>query len=50
LLFALLANPDTQANLALREETLNRLRMSDEAAQGISAFLQKQPAPWAPNP
>ena len=50
LLFALLANPDTQANLALREGTLNRLRMSDEAAQGISAFLQKQPAPWAPKP
>ena len=50
LLFALLANPDTQANLALREETLNRLRVGDEAAQGIAAFLQKQPAPWVPKP
>ncbi|HEX6819297.1 MAG TPA: enoyl-CoA hydratase-related protein [Ktedonobacterales bacterium] len=48
LLFALLNARDTQSTLALREETLNRLRTSDEAAQGISAFLSKQPAPWSP--
>ncbi len=48
LLFSILTHPDTFDTLGERVETLNRLRASDEAAQGIAAFLQKQPAPWAP--
>lgn len=50
LLFALLNAPDIQSTLALRENALDRLRTSDEAAQGMSAFLAKQPAPWATKP
>jgi isohexenylglutaconyl-CoA hydratase len=45
LLFSVLAQPDS---LAERVATLDRLRTSDEAAQGIMAFIQKKPAPWVP--
>jgi methylglutaconyl-CoA hydratase len=48
LLISVAAHPDTFETLGERVETLNRLRASDEAAQGIAAFLQKQPAPWVP--
>jgi enoyl-CoA hydratase/carnithine racemase len=47
LLFSVAAHLDPAATLGERVETLNRLRASDEAAQGIAAFLQKRPAPWA---
>lgn len=48
LLFSIVTTPDATANLNERVESLNRLRTSEEAAQGIAAFLRKQPAPWAP--
>lgn len=45
LLFTVAANqPNT---LDYRVELLNRLRASEEAQQGMLAFLTKQPAPWA---
>jgi len=50
LLFSVAAHPDALDTLGERVETLNRLRASDEAAQGIAAFLQKQLPPWAPKP
>jgi enoyl-CoA hydratase/carnithine racemase len=34
--------------LDYRVELLNRLRTSEEAQQGMLAFLSKQPAPWVP--
>jgi isohexenylglutaconyl-CoA hydratase len=46
LLFAVLAHTDT---LEERVATLDRLRTSDEAAEGILAFIQKKSAPWVPN-
>lgn len=46
LLFAVLAQPDS---LEERVATFDRLRMSEEAAEGILAFLQKKPAPWVPD-
>lgn len=45
LLFAVASESDT---LTYRVDLLNRLRASDEAQQGMLAFLAKQPAPWAP--
>lgn len=44
LLFTVASEADT---LAYRVELLNTLRASDEAQQGMLAFLTKQPAPWA---
>lgn len=35
--------------LAYRVDLLNQLRTSEEAQQGILAFLTKQPASWVPN-
>jgi hypothetical protein len=32
-----------------RVTTFERLRTSDEAAEGIMAFIQKKPAPWVPD-
>jgi isohexenylglutaconyl-CoA hydratase len=46
LLFAVLTQPDA---LEERVATFERLRTSDEAAEGIMAFIQKKPAPWVPN-
>jgi enoyl-CoA hydratase/carnithine racemase len=46
LLFTVLAQTDT---LEERVATLDRLRTSDEAAEGILAFIQKKPAPWVPS-
>jgi enoyl-CoA hydratase/carnithine racemase len=37
-------------SLDYRLDLLTRLRMSEEAAQGVLAFATKQPAPWAPKP
>ncbi|HLJ81192.1 MAG TPA: enoyl-CoA hydratase-related protein [Ktedonobacterales bacterium] len=45
LLFTVASESDT---LAYRVDLLNRLRASDEAQQGMRAFLTKQPAPWIP--
>jgi isohexenylglutaconyl-CoA hydratase len=45
LLFAVLTQPDS---LEERVTTFERLRTSDEAAEGIMAFIQKKPAPWVP--
>src|SRR5579859_547208 len=47
LLFTVATDSDT---LAYRIDLLNRLRASDEAQQGMRAFLTKQTAPWIPNP
>ena len=47
LLFTVAAGSDT---LAYRVDLLNRLRASDEAQQGMLAFLSKQPAPWTQKP
>lgn len=44
LLFAVASGSST---LPDRIDLLNRLRGSDEAQQGMLAFLTKQPAPWA---
>jgi isohexenylglutaconyl-CoA hydratase len=46
LLFAVLTQPDS---LKERVATFERLRTSEEAAEGITAFIQKKPAPWVPN-
>ena len=46
LLFAVLTQPDS---LEERVATLERLRMSEEAAEGIMAFIQKRSAPWVPD-
>jgi enoyl-CoA hydratase/carnithine racemase len=46
LLFTVLTQPDA---LEERVATLDRLRMSEEAAEGIMAFLQKKSAPWVPD-
>jgi enoyl-CoA hydratase/carnithine racemase len=46
LLFAVLAQPDS---LEERVATFERLRTSEEAAEGILAFIQKKPAPWVPD-
>jgi enoyl-CoA hydratase/carnithine racemase len=46
LLFAVLTQPDS---LEERVTTFERLRMSEEAAEGILAFIQKRSAPWAPD-
>ena len=43
LLFAVLTQPDS---LEERVATFERLRTSEEAAEGIMAFIQKKPAPW----
>lgn len=45
LIFHVATAPDS---LGERVATLNRLRLSEEAQQGIMAFLAKQPAPWTP--
>lgn len=45
LLFTVLTQEDTAA---YRVSLLNRLRASEEAQQGMMAFLTKQPAPWVP--
>lgn len=45
LLFIVASQSDT---LAYRVDLLNRLRASDEAQQGMLAFLAKRPAPWTP--
>jgi isohexenylglutaconyl-CoA hydratase len=50
LLFAVAASRDPQESLADRVDTLNRLRAGEEARQGMTAFLQKQPAPWVARP
>ncbi len=47
LLFHVAANLDS---LDYRIDLMTRLRMSEEAAQGVIAFATKQPAPWAPKP
>jgi len=46
LLFIVLRQPDS---LEERVATLDRLRVSDEAAEGILAFIQKKLASWVPN-
>jgi enoyl-CoA hydratase/carnithine racemase len=46
LLFTVLAQTDT---LEERIATFEQLRTSDEAAEGILAFIQKRSAPWVPN-
>jgi isohexenylglutaconyl-CoA hydratase len=46
LLFTVLTQPDT---LEERVATFDRLRLSDEAAAGILAFIQKKSAPWIPD-
>lgn len=46
LLFAMLTQPDS---LEERVTTFERLRTSDEAAEGILAFIEKKPAPWVPD-
>lgn len=46
LLFGVVKGPDTSAD---RVAALDRLRKSDEAAEGIMAFIQKKPAPWVPD-
>jgi isohexenylglutaconyl-CoA hydratase len=46
LLFAVLTRLDS---LEERVATFERLRTSDEAAEGIMAFIQKKPAPWVPD-
>jgi isohexenylglutaconyl-CoA hydratase len=43
LLFAVLTEPDS---LEERVATFERLRTSDEAVEGITAFIQKKPPPW----
>jgi isohexenylglutaconyl-CoA hydratase len=45
LLFGVVNGSDTSAD---RVAALDRLRKSDEAAEGIMAFIQKKPAPWVP--
>jgi enoyl-CoA hydratase/carnithine racemase len=47
LLFHVAATPPADT-LTYRVDLLNRLRASDEAGQGMRAFLQKRPAPWVP--
>lgn len=47
LLRYLSAHDDT---LDYRADLLERLRSSEEARQGIQAFLEKRPAPWAQEP
>jgi isohexenylglutaconyl-CoA hydratase len=46
LLFGVVNGADTAAD---RVAALDRLRASDEAAEGILAFIQKKPAPWVPD-
>jgi isohexenylglutaconyl-CoA hydratase len=46
LLFSVLTQPDS---LEERVATFERLRTSEEAAEGIMAFIQKKPAPWVPD-
>jgi isohexenylglutaconyl-CoA hydratase len=46
LLFAVLTQPDS---LEERVTTFERLRTSEEAAEGILAFIQKRSAPWVPD-
>jgi isohexenylglutaconyl-CoA hydratase len=46
LLFGVVTGSDTSAD---RLAALDRLRRSDEAAEGITAFIQKKPAPWVPD-
>jgi isohexenylglutaconyl-CoA hydratase len=46
LLFGVVNGSDTSAD---RVAALDRLRKSDEAAEGIMAFIQKKPAPWVPD-
>jgi isohexenylglutaconyl-CoA hydratase len=46
LLFAVLTQTDS---LEERVATFERLRTSEEAAEGIMAFIQKKPAPWIPD-
>jgi enoyl-CoA hydratase/carnithine racemase len=46
LLFTVLRQPDS---LEDRVATFERLRVSDEAAEGIMAFIQKRNAPWVPD-
>lgn len=40
--------PVTEAVRDLTARTISRVRGSDEAKAGFAAFLNKQPAPWAP--
>jgi isohexenylglutaconyl-CoA hydratase len=49
LLFRVAREP-AAATLDERVDLLNRLRTSEEAQQGIAAFLTKQLPPWAPKP
>jgi isohexenylglutaconyl-CoA hydratase len=42
--------PPESATLEYRVDLLNRLRTSEEARQGMAAFLARQPSPWAPKP
>ncbi|MBF6589960.1 MAG: enoyl-CoA hydratase/isomerase family protein [Ktedonobacterales bacterium] len=49
LLFRVAREAEAQT-LAYRVELLDRLRTSEEAQQGIAAFLTKQLPPWAPKP
>ena len=46
LLFGVVNGVDTTAD---RVAALDRLRTSEEAAEGILAFIQKKPAPWVPD-
>jgi isohexenylglutaconyl-CoA hydratase len=46
LLFAVLTQPDS---LEERVATFEQLRTSEEAAEGIMAFIQKRSAPWVPD-
>src|SRR5262249_8319826 len=46
LLSGVVNGSDTAAD---RVAALDRLRTSEEAAEGILAFIQKKPAPWAPD-
>jgi isohexenylglutaconyl-CoA hydratase len=46
LLFSAINGSGTVAD---RVATLDRLRMGDEAAEGILAFIQKRSAPWVPH-
>ena len=46
LLFTVQTQPDS---LEERVTAFERLRTSEEAAEGILAFIQKRSAPWAPD-
>lgn len=50
LLFSVARAGEPAETLDERINLLNRLRAGDEAQEGMSAFMQKQPAPWVPKP